>query len=257
MSLVRVAVDGEIGTLTLDNPPLNLVTIELIRELSEALERLAREAGLRALVVTGAGERAFCGGSDIREFPDLMEPGAVVPRKSGPENRAYSALAHFPRPTVAALQASAVGGGLELALCCDLIVAAENATLSFPEVTLGVFPGSGGPVRAARRIGAGRTRQMMLLARPVDARTALSWGLVDSMAPPGGALEEATQLARRLAGLPPEALALCREAIRAALDLDEESALQRSLELTARAFSGEEIREGVRAFLARKKPRRG
>lgn len=255
MSLLSTQQREGIVQVALDNPPVNLVTVDLTRELGEVLDNLAADASVRVLVLTGAGRRAFCAGSDIREFADMMSPGVVVERKLAAENAVYTKLARFPRPTVAAINGAALGGGLELAVCCDLLVAAEDVSLGFPEVRLGVFPGSGGPARVARRVGDGRTRELMLLGEPITAHTALQWGLINRVAPSGGALDAALEIASRLAELAPGALALCKRAIGLAFEDEEAEAIRRSLDLSDQAFAGGEIREGVRAFLAREKPR--
>jgi len=150
--------DG-VATVTLNNPPLNLVTLDLTRQLRKTLDSLAADPEVRVMILTGAGDRAFCAGSDLTEFPSMMGPGLVVPNKLGPENEAYSKVDDFPKPTIAAVSGLAFGGGLELAVCCDLIVVEEKARLCLPEIKLGVFPGSGGTVRVTRRIGEGRPRR--------------------------------------------------------------------------------------------------
>jgi len=146
MSLIRSEmIDEGIALITLNNPRLNLVTVELTALLNDQLDKLASDASVRVLVLTGIGERAFCAGSDIREFSQFSGPdGQVLEGKLIAENDAYSKVDKFPKPTIAALNGSALGGGLELAVCCDLLVVAEDTQLSFPEVNLGVFPGSGG-----------------------------------------------------------------------------------------------------------------
>ena len=249
--LIEIA-DG-IALLTLNEPPLNLVTRAMTAELEAALDRLAADPEARVMVVTGAGERAFCVGSDIAEFPDVAD--AVVEKKMRAETRTWSKLATFPKPTIAAIRGAALGGGLELAVCCDLLVAEEDSRLALPEVKLGVFPGAGGTYRVTRRIGAGRAKEMMFLGEPVDARRALEWGLVNRVVPRGEALNEAMALARTLAALPGQALQVCKEAIGFALDLPEDAALERGLELIERVFATDDCKEGVRAFFARETPR--
>ena len=254
--LVRVELDEEgVAFLTLDNPPLNLVTLELTRRLEEALDRLAADPACRVLVVTGAGERAFCAGSDVEEFPDLFAPGRAVAVKMVRENRVWSKLDHFPAPTIAAVRGLAYGGGLELAVACDLILLEEGTRLALPEIDLGLFPGAGGTVRVTRRIGEGRAKEMMFTGAPIDAATALAWGLANRVVPPGRVLEEARALARRLAAKPTMALRLCKEAIDQAFDLDESAAIERVLAAIGRAFEGPEVREGVAAFLEKRPPR--
>lgn len=254
--LVRVELDAEgVALLTLDNPPLNLVTLELTRRLEEALDRLAADPACRVLILTGAGERAFCAGSGVEEFPDLFAPGRAVEVKMERENRVWSKLDDFPAPTIAAVRGLAMGGGLELAVACDLILVEEGTRLALPEVNLGVFPGSGGTVRVTRRIGEGRAKEMMFTGEPIDAATALAWGLVNRVVPRGRVLEEARDLARRLAAKPAGALRLCTESIDLAFDLAEDEAVARGLALIGRAFEGPEIREGVAAFLEKRPPR--
>lgn len=257
-SPIRLEQHNGVAIITLANPPLNLVTLALRQALDGALEQalaMYNANGLRALIVTGEGEKAFCCGSDISEFPALMEPGKVVPGKLGPENATFSKLAAFPTPTIAALNGLAFGGGLELACCCDLIVADEAARLCLPEVKLGLIPGSGGPVRVIRRIGETRAREMMLLADSIDTRTALEWGLINRIAAKGEALAGALALVARLEGRSPSALHLCKQAMELAFNQGDDDAITSSLALSDIAFSSPDAREGLRAFLAKETPR--
>ena len=246
--------DG-VATVTLNNPPLNLVTLNLTRALSRTLDELARDNAVRVLVLTGAGDRAFCAGSDISEFPSMMGAGQVVPIKLSKENETYSKVDDFPTPTIAAVSGLAYGGGLELAVCCDLIVVEEHAKLCLPEIKLGVFPGSGGPVRVTRRIGEGRAKEMMYFGDPIDAATALAWGLVNRVAPRGHSLRVAQEMAAVLAQRPSRALQLCKTAVDMSFDTTEDQAVNRSLALSEQAFTTADCREGVRAFFARESPR--
>jgi len=243
-----------VALLTLDNPPLNLVTRDMTRALDDGLERLAADPNVRVLVVTGSGNQAFCAGSDIKEFPNYIEAGTVVEKKLRYENRIYSKLDDFPKPTVAALNGLAYGGGLEMAVCCDLIVAEENARLCLPEVWLGVFPGSGGSIRVTRRIGEGRAKEIMFLGDPIDARMALAWGLINRVVAPGSAVESAIALASEIASRPNRALQVCKRAVDMALDMPEDEAIERSLALSEEVFATNDCREGVRAFFAKEKP---
>ena len=226
---VRCRTQGGVAVLTLDNPPLNVVFRGLTEALGGALDALARDADVRAVVVVGAGTRAFCAGSDIAEFQPLMQPGRIGPEKLALQHAVFARFDDFPKPTVAAVNGLAFGGGLEIAVCCDLIVSDESARFALPEIKLGVFPGSGGPVRVTRRVGQGRAREMMLLGEPIDAATAL---------------------ARR----PPLALALCKQAIGFSFDMPRDAAIAAALPLSERVFTSAESREGVRAFLAGETP---
>ena len=246
--------DG-VATLTLNNPPLNLVTLELTQKLISTLDALAADPEARILVVTGAGERAFCAGSDLSEFPAMMGPGVVVPNKLAPENEAYSKLDDFPKPTIAAVRGLAYGGGLELAVCCDMIVAEEDARLCLPEIKIGVFPGSGGTVRVTRRIGEGRAKEMMFFGDPIDSATALAWGLVNRVAPRGQSLRVAQEMAATLAQRPNRSLQLCKQAVDFSFDTTEDEAIRLSLALSDKVFSSADCKEGVRAFFAKEPPR--
>lgn len=246
--------DDGVAVLTLDNPPLNVVFRGLTIALGRALDALATDARIRTLVLTGAG-RAFCAGSDIAEFQPLMQPGRIGPDKLELQHQVFAALADFPKPTVAAVHGVAFGGGLEIAVCCDFIVADPAARFALPEIKLGVFPGSGGPVRVTRRIGATRAKEMMLLGEPIDAATALAWGLINRVSPAGEALAHAVALAQVLSTRPPLALSLCKTAISYSWDDTEARAIARALPLSERAFTSAEAREGVRAFLAKEPPR--
>ncbi len=253
--LVQYETCNGVATMTLNNPPLNLVTLDLTRQLSRMLDALAQDDNARVLVVTGAGDRAFCAGSDVTEFASMMGTGKVVPMKLARENETYSKLDDFPKPTIAAVSGLAYGGGLELAVCCDLIVVEEHTRLCLPEIKLGVFPGSGGTVRVPRRIGEGRAKEMMFFGEPIDAATALSWGLVNRVAARGRSLRTAQDMAALLAEGPNRALQLCKTAVDLSFDTTEDQAVARSLELSDRAFGLADCREGVRAFFAKEKPR--
>jgi enoyl-CoA hydratase len=248
-------VENGVAVVTLNNPPLNLVTLELTRALERTLDRLAADPDARVLVLTGAGERAFCAGSDIKEFPEMMAPGAALERKMRKENETYSKLDDFPKPTIAAVTGLAFGGGLELAVCCDLIVVEESAGLALPEIKLGVFPGSGGTIRVTRRVGEGRAKDMMYFGEPIDAKTALAWGLVNRVVSVGEALITACRMAEELARRPNRALQICKRAIDLAFDVSEDEAISRTLPLSAEAFESNDCKEGVRAFFAKETPR--
>jgi enoyl-CoA hydratase/carnithine racemase len=252
-ALVHVTLESGVAVLTLDNPPLNVVTLELTRRLLAALDRLAADPAARVLVVTGAGTRAFCAGSDVREFPAVGDD--VVRKKLAPENRAYSRLDDFPKPTIAALNGLAYGGGLELAVCCDLLIAGSDVRVALPEVKLGVLPGSGGTVRVPRRVGEGRAKELMFTGDPIDAETAHAWGLVNRVVPPGQALAAALELGRTLAERPNRALQLIKAAVDLAQDTSEDEAIRRTLALSETAFRTADAREGVRAFFAKEPPR--
>lgn len=246
---IRVEIEGRVATLFLSNPPMNVVTLSLTRQMHAALNALAADPGIGALVLTGEGDRAFCAGSDIKEFPRLVAERGIVSQKLAYENDTYGLVGNFPKPTVAAIERLALGGGLELAAGCDLIVASDDARLGLPEVKLGGFPGSGGTVRIPRRIGFGRASEMMLLGDMIDAQTALAWGLINRIAPKGQALSLARSLAVRLAEGPAQAAYACKVALRYAADLAEDEAIRRTLDLSEALSRTSDFSEGVNAFI--------
>ncbi len=255
--LLQIEIADGVGLLTLNNPPMNLVSLDLTRELSDTLDRLASDNAVRVLVVSGANAqaRAFCAGSDVKEFPDYMTPGSVLEKKLVFENATYDKLDDFPKPTIAAVNGLAYGGGLELAVCCDIIIAADSARLALPEIKLGVFPGTGGTYRVPRRVGEGRSKIMMFTGAPIDAKTALEWGLVERVVPADEVLPAAMELAQTISAGPGRALQLCKQAIDASLNSDRDTATRHMLELSDQAFSSDECKEGTRAFLAKEPPR--
>ncbi|RWG01520.1 enoyl-CoA hydratase-related protein [Mesorhizobium sp.] len=252
--IVSIERRGSVGIIWLHNPPLNVVTKPLSIAFRSALQAVETDAAIRALVITGTGDRAFCAGSDIREFSHDLAPGEIVSEKLALQNEVFLNLERFSKPTIAAITGLAFGGGLEIAICCDLIVAEERSTFALPEIKLGVFPGSGGTIRVARRIGKSRAKEMMLLGDPIDARAALQWGLINRVADTGSALQCALDLAQRLAIGPALALKECKDIIEHSWELPMREALQRSMSASDRVFRSDEKREGVAAFLEKRSP---
>jgi enoyl-CoA hydratase len=244
--------DG-IALLELNNPPLNLVTLDLTRQLGETLDALAADTSVRAVVVAGAGDKAFCAGSDVREFPRVRE--RVVDAKLRRENAVWTQLEDLRQPTIAAIEGWALGGGFELALCCDLRILSENARVGLPEIHLAVIPGTGGPLRLTRLIGESRAKSLLYLGETVSAADAAALGIAYQVVPPGRTRAAALDLARRLAEAPALALQACKRAVRDAEHLDRDAALEHALDLSARVFRSEDVLEGVAAFLEKRPAR--
>lgn len=243
---------GPITTIRLDNPPLNLVTLDLTRQLDTALADLEADRQLRCVILTGTGERAFCAGSDVKEFEDLK--GRVGEGKLLLEKAVYRRLARLPVPTVAAIQADALGGGLELALCCDLRVADEKAKLGLPEVRLGVMPGSGGTQRLPRIVGPAKAKELILLGEIITAAEAAVIGLVNRVAPPGESLSVATSMAETIASRGPLAVREAKRAIDLAGESPLDEGLAQELDASERIFSSDDMLEGARAFFEKRPP---
>ena len=243
---------GRVAHLELVNPPLNLVTRELTEHLREALTRLAATDDVRAVVVSGSGERAFCAGSHIGEFEGLR--GRVAEGKLLLEKLVYRELARLPMPTIAAIEGDALGGGLELALCCDLRIASARARFGLPEVRLAVVPGSGGTQRLPRVVGPARAKELILTGRIIAAEEAERIGLVNEVVPAGEARSRADAVAEDIAARGPLAVREAKRLIDAALDVDLDAGLAAELDASERIFASEDMLEGARAFFEKRDP---
>ncbi|RKS67703.1 short chain enoyl-CoA hydratase [Actinomadura pelletieri DSM 43383] len=250
--LVHV-VTGPCTEIVLDNPPLNVVSRELTRQLRAALHTVARDPEVRAVVVHGAGGKAFCAGSDIAEFRDLH--GRVAEDKLLLERLVYRQLATLPVPTVAAIEGHALGGGLELALCCDFRIATHRSKLGMPELKLGVTPGSGGTQRLPRIIGLARAKEMILLGEPIDAAHALAIGLVTRVADAGQAVNAAREMAETLASRGPVAMRVAKKLLDLSTDTALEDGLAHELDGSETVFATDDMLEGAAAFLAKRQAR--
>jgi enoyl-CoA hydratase len=244
--------DG-VATLRLNRPrALNALDPDTLRALAAAIDAIDADATVRAAIITGSGERAFCAGADIAAM------AAMGPTEGHPYARlGHEALARVDDcrvPVVAAVNGVALGGGLELALACDLVVAAERARVGLPEITLGIIPGFGGTQRLVRRIGLARARELIYLGSMIGAADALRLGIVDRVVPGDRLTEEVAGLARALAERPPLALRQAKRATRAALEATLEAGLRLEIEAFAATFASEDRIEGLRAFLEKRSP---
>jgi len=235
--------DG-VAVVRLDRPPVNALSMELLSELTAVAQSLAADAGVRAVVVCGEG-KAFAAGADISEFGDQ-----AAAREIGARFRAaFDVLAAIPRPVIAAIHGVALGGGLELALACDLRFAADTARVGQPEILLGIIPGAGATQRLARLVGPARAKDMIWSGRQVNADEAHAMGLVDLVVPATDLLEVTLEHAAALAAGPTVALALAKRVIDAGLDSSLEHGLDLEAEAFVDVFASEDAAAGVRSFL--------
>jgi enoyl-CoA hydratase/carnithine racemase len=245
---------GLIAHLELVNPPLNLITGQLLGELEVALGSLeaAAPGDVRVLVVTGSGERAFSAGSDVGEFEAQRGPGGR--ERHALEERVMSQLACLPMPTIAAIEGNALGGGLELALACDIRVASERARLGLPEVRLAVTPGAGGTQRLPRVVGLARAKELILTGRITDAAEAQRIGLVSRVVPAGQARQAAEVIATEIAARGPLAVREAKHLLDTALEVELEAGVAAEIEASLRIFETEDMVEGANAFFAKRDP---
>jgi enoyl-CoA hydratase len=242
-----------VAHLELVNPPLNLVTRELLDDLESALAELEAQTpdDVRAVVVTG-GDRAFSAGSHVAEFEAQRGPGGR--QRLELEEGVSTRLAGLPMPTIAAIEGNALGGGLELALACDLRVASEQAKLGMPEVRLAVTPGSGGTQRLPRIVGPARAKELILTGRIIDAAEAQRIGLVNRVVPAGQARIAADEIAAEIAARGPLAVREAKRLIDTANEVDIQTGLAAELDASSRMFATDDLLEGAQAFLAKREP---
>jgi len=241
--------DERVGIVTLNRPnELNALNFQLVSELANALEELDRDEEIRCMVITGAGEKAFAAGADIKEMSDKSPIDMLL---GGFEN--WIRIRRVKKPLIAAVGGYALGGGCELAMHCDMIVASEDARFGQPEITLGVIPGAGGTQRLARTLGKYRTMEMVLTGVQATAQEMADRGLVNRVVPKGEHLSEAVKLAKEVAARGPIAVRLAKQAVLAAFDTTLEEGLEMERKNFFLLFATEDMREGMRAFIEKRK----
>jgi enoyl-CoA hydratase/carnithine racemase len=249
-ALVETSVEGPVGVCRLNRPEArNALSPDLMAELVEGLENLDENPEVRCLVIAGSDE-VFAAGADIKAMSERSFQDAL----NNPSASFWKQLAAVKTPMLAAVSGWALGGGCELALACDMIVASESAEFGQPEITLGIIPGGGGTQRLARVLGKQRTMELVLTGRRISAEEALRFGLVNAVVPTHLWLDEAMELAGRVARRPPIASRLAKQAVLGA----DETALSAGLEMERRlyemSFATEDRVEGMAAFLEKRKP---
>ena len=249
--MITVRIGEKIAELGLNNGPLNLVTRELLRAFNAALAEVAARPDIRCVIVHGGQARAFCAGSDIKEFAELRSDASE--RKILFEDMVLRRLAQMSMPTIAAIDGPALGGGLEIALACDLRIARPGVTLGLPESRLGGLAGNGS-LRLARLVGAGRAKELLFTGEPISAEQAMAWGIVNRLATQGSALDAARQLAATIASRGPLSNRLAKKLVDAALDLPLDAALSMSTVAQQQIFESDDLHEGVDAFFKKRPP---
>jgi len=245
---------GAIAILTVNRPAVrNAVNDQTIEELDAALSEVEHDLALRVLIVTGAGDKAFVAGADINELKERDGVrGRTVTRR---RQEVFTRLESLEIPSIAAINGFAMGAGCELAMACTLRIAATSAKIGQPEVKLGITPGAGGTQRLPRLVGMGRALEMILTGEPIDAQTALAWGLVNRVVAPDQLMSEAHKLAEMLAARPRLALQYAKEAVLRFADGSLAEGLAHESYLHALSCTTSDKAEGVAAFLEKREPR--
>jgi enoyl-CoA hydratase/carnithine racemase len=250
LPLVRLERRGAVAILTIDHPPVNVLNASTLDALVARLAEVDADRSVRAIVLCGAAEKAFAAGADIREMAPM---GPAEARRHGAKGQgATVAIERTSVPVIAAVHGSCLGGGCELALACDFVIASEDARFGQPEVNLGVMPGWGGTQRLPRRIGAARARYWIYTGRSVSAAEAMEDGWVLQVVPKSRLLEEAMTLAEELAGKSADALAAAKFALQRAVDRGLTEGLAYELRIWESLFATADQKEGMRAFLEKR-----
>lgn len=241
-----------IFTIKINNPPLNVLTDELLNEFNAVIDEICSKMTCRTLIIRGGGEKAFIAGADINQFPTLnADSGKKLVEKG---KKIFDKVANAPFPVLCSINGLALGGGLELALACDIRIVEQHAKLGLPETGLGILPGYGGTQRLASLIGPGKAKELIFTGKTLTAEEAYACGLVEKVVASGQGLQEALKMAKQISGKAPIAISKAKSAINFSL----EHSLEEGQELETNAFAHlcltEDMQEGVKAFKEKRKP---
>lgn len=248
--MIDIKEDNNIKILKLNNPPVNAICNELIDHLDRALDKIEKDND-RAVIITGEGD-SFAGGADIGEMKDLTVEEAESFSRKGQE--VFNRLRTLSKPVIGAVNGYALGGGMELALHCDLIIAAEDATLGQPEVGLGVIPGFGGTQLLPRKVGINKAKELIFTGKKIGAAEAQETGLVNGTVDPDNLLDEAKKTAEKIAANAPKAVELAKSSILEGMDVSIDEGKTIEVEKFSKSFDTEDQKEGMDAFLDKREP---
>ncbi|EIT86735.1 enoyl-CoA hydratase [Fictibacillus macauensis ZFHKF-1] len=250
---LSVEKEGNLGIITIANPPLNVLSKAVFHELEDAFKALENDEQTIAVLLTGEGNKAFVAGADIKEFPEMM--GNVNMKSNVMEiHHILNYIDAFAKPTIAVLNGMTFGGGCELALTCDLRVAEEHSMIGLPEITLGLFPGGGGTQRLPRLVGEARAKEIMFTGEPVTAAEAYRIGLVNATAKTGEGLAAAKTLASKMTRYSLQSLTRIKKAVDEGLNVSLQEGIAKEADLFEEIFQTNDIKEGVQAFIEKRKP---
>jgi enoyl-CoA hydratase len=249
---IEYTVSGKVATIALNRPPVNPLNKQLFLELYDALLDIEANPEIGAIIVTGKGEKAFAAGADITEMANLDAAG--IEDMNRYSRRAFDKLENIGKPVIAAINGLALGGGLELALCCDFRIASENAKVALPEINLAIIPGGGGTQRLQRLIGQAKAKELLYFGDMIKADEALAAGIVNKVVPLEQLMETANEWASKLAEKPAVAMRMMKTAVQSGAQTDLNTALNIEATCFAVTFATEDRKEGMTAFVEKRKP---
>lgn len=253
MALASFEIKDQVAIVTINNPPLNALDVPTKLAIGDVFTELdGLKEQLRAVVLTGAGHKAFAAGADIKAFLELNPESAK--KRLMRSHEVYGLVEQFHWPVIAAINGFCFGGGLELALCCDVRYASADSSFGFPEVKLSIFPGNGGTARAGYFLGLGRFKEMVFSGDTINAEQALQYGLLEKVTPEGQVMQAALELAHKIARRGPLGVAAAKKAINKNRDLALAEALEVESDIWSALSDSHDMKEGARAFLEKRKP---
>ncbi|HEV8595158.1 MAG TPA: enoyl-CoA hydratase-related protein [Thermoplasmata archaeon] len=250
---IDVAREGRVAVVTIDRPPVNALAVAMIGSLGETLRGVAADKAVRAVVLTGAGDRAFCAGGDIDEFASMDSAALLAAVRAG--QRLVWDLEHLEAPTIAAVNGACLGAGNGLAMGCDLRIASESAVFGHPEVSLGLSLAFAGSVRLARLVGVARAKELIFTARRIPAREALGIGLVNEVVAPGKARDRAMAVANEIGAQSPVAVRAAKKALTEGLEKHYPNSVVAEARYFAQLLEAGELREGLLAYQEKRSPK--
>lgn len=256
VQVVSWSKQSQIAKIVIDNPPVNILSADVIEQLNLVIDEIESDSEIKAVIITGEGDKAFVAGGDIKGFPEWMGKGVDEAKKKSlwlqePLNK----LERLSQPTIAAINGVALGGGCELALCCDIRIAEEQIKIGLPEIKLGLFPGAGGTQRLSRLVGKAKAKEMIFTGEPLSAEEAKQIGLVNHIVPKGKSLEKALGIAESITNFSLPALSFAKRSIDIGFEQPLEEGLVTEAEYFGHVFQTKDVKEGVNAFIQKRKPK--
>ncbi len=253
MTVVSVNVEAQIATIEINNPPVNVLSEAVVEGLLEAVQLVEERADVKVVILTGAGNKAFMAGGDIKSFPQWIGKGeALAEEKALWLQKPLDAVAALPHPTICVINGVAFGGGCELALSCDFRIAEQHSQIGLPEISLGLLPGAGGTQRLPRLIGLSKAKELIFSGEALTAEEAQGLGLVDQVAPSNEGMNYAKKLAEKFLPYSTEALMYAKKAIDEGMQHGLADGLKIEAKYFGKVFQTENVQEGVQAFIEKR-----